>query len=63
MDLLNMAICHQEIDREYLRTRKGPMRCLECKLVNWPEHLDGTPRTSCHKCGSRSLVSVFDLLS
>lgn len=27
-----------------------PIVCPMCKLVNWPEHMDGTPRMECFKC-------------
>jgi len=29
-----------------------PWICSRCSLVNWPVRMDGTPRVTCHGCGT-----------
>lgn len=45
------------MDRIQARQEAGdgtgrPWICRLCRLVNWPNHMDGTLRAACHKCGA-----------
>jgi len=33
-----------------------PWVCQFCHLINWPVHMDGTPRIVCHKCQAHMKV-------
>jgi hypothetical protein len=37
-------------------TSHRPWRCQFCNLINWPDHMDGTPRVVCHKCHAHKMI-------
>jgi hypothetical protein len=49
-----VSTAYQSIPRE--RPDLRPRACQWCKLVNWPQMMDGTPRRQCHRCGAALVV-------
>lgn len=37
--------------RDMERRNVAPWVCRHCRLVNWPDHMNGTLRSECHGCG------------